>query len=88
MTEVVLSTINLPPNLTDFTCIYRINTLTDFSGTLLNSVSTLNFDNNRANVTQYDVETGTVACQVSQRVKQTLLNASENKLIYRMLVKI
>ena len=74
--EVVLSIINLPPNLTDFTCIYHINTLTDFSVRVSNLVSTL-FDNKQASVTRYDVDTGTVACQVSQQVKVALLNASE-----------
>ena len=73
MREVVLSIINLPPNLTDFTCIYRVNTLTDFSS----RVSSTLFDDKRASVTRYDVDTGTVACQVSQQVKVALLNASE-----------
>ena len=76
MTEVVLSIINLPPNLTDFTCIYRVNTLTDFSGRVSNLVSTF-FDDKRASVTRYNVDTGTVACQVSQHIKVALLNASE-----------
>lgn len=73
ISEVVLSTLNFPQNLTDFTCVYQIKTLrvgSEYQNEL----------RGRVNATSYDVENGLVGCPLSVNIKQALLEACEYRI--------
>ena len=64
ITELTLTVLNLPVNLTDIECVYRIN-----AAASLDSVEAPT-----TTITRYDAATGTVGCLVPTTAKRDLLN--------------
>ena len=62
ISEVVLSTVNFPQNLTNFVCVYQINRLTDSKGRPVLQATKFR---GRAKATSHDTEKGLVGCPVS-----------------------